>query len=182
MIPDALREQLQLLLEHQPMIKQIISHLPRDLQRVAGTPEGLLALLLTAAVGLLVLLALAGSSKGKKGSSIVLAGPMNAGKSTLYYQLVDGSQHNGLVASMEQNAGGAALCSVASKASSSIRSKKKRVLLRFVQYNGSVVSYCEPNQSSLGMPLLLLFRSASCLALTSQATFCCNEPKRYVYN
>jgi hypothetical protein len=88
------------------MIKQIISYLPGDLQRVAGTPEGLLALLLTAAVGLLVLLALAGSSKAKKGSSIVLAGPMNAGKSTLYYQLVDGSQHNGLVASMEQNTGG----------------------------------------------------------------------------
>lgn len=87
------------------MLKQIISYLPGDLQRVAGTPEGLLALLLTAAVGLLVLLALAGSSKSKKGSSILIAGPMNAGKSTLYYQLADSSQHNGLVASMEQNTG-----------------------------------------------------------------------------
>jgi hypothetical protein len=106
MIPDALRQQLQLLLEHQPMLNQVIAYLPGDLQRLAGTPEGLLALLLTAAVGLLVLLALAGSSKAKKGSSVVLAGPMNAGKSTLYYQLVDGSQHNGLVASMEQNTGG----------------------------------------------------------------------------
>ncbi|KAF6254014.1 signal recognition particle receptor beta subunit-domain-containing protein [Scenedesmus sp. NREL 46B-D3] len=105
MIPDALRQQLQLLMEHQPMLKQIISYLPGDLQRVAGTPEGLLALLLTAAVGLLVLLALAGSSKSKKGSSILIAGPMNAGKSTLYYQLADSSQHNGLVASMEQNTG-----------------------------------------------------------------------------
>jgi hypothetical protein len=106
MIPDALRQQLQLLLEQQPIVKQIIAYLPSDLQRVAGTPEGLLALLLTAAVGVLVLLALAASSKSKKGSSIVIAGPMNAGKSTLYYQLVDGSQHNGLVASMEQNTGG----------------------------------------------------------------------------
>eukprot|EP00882_Tetradesmus_deserticola_P005053 GHRQ01005324.1.p1 GENE.GHRQ01005324.1~~GHRQ01005324.1.p1 ORF type:complete len:263 (+),score=91.32 GHRQ01005324.1:344-1132(+) len=105
MIPDALRQQLQLLMEHQPMLKQVISYLPGDLQRVAATPEGLLALLLTAAVGLLVLLALAGSTKSKKGSNILIAGPMNAGKSTLYYQLADGSQHNGLVASMEQNTG-----------------------------------------------------------------------------
>eukprot|EP00882_Tetradesmus_deserticola_P015169 GHRQ01016153.1.p1 GENE.GHRQ01016153.1~~GHRQ01016153.1.p1 ORF type:complete len:140 (+),score=26.86 GHRQ01016153.1:344-763(+) len=110
MIPDALRQQLQLLMEHQPMLKQVISYLPGDLQRVAATPEGLLALLLTAAVGLLVLLALAGSTKSKKGSNILIAGPMNAGKSTLYYQLADGSQHNGLVASMEQNTGGAVLC------------------------------------------------------------------------
>jgi hypothetical protein len=110
MIPDALRQQLQLLLEHQPMVKQIISYLPGDLQRVAGTPEGLLALLLTAAVGLLILLALTSSSKSKRGSSIVIAGPMNAGKSTLYYQLVDGSQHNGLVASMEQNTGRPLVC------------------------------------------------------------------------
>jgi hypothetical protein len=154
MIPDALREQLQLLLEHQPMVKQIISHLPGDMQRVAGTPEGLLALLLTAAVGLLVLLALARSSKAKKGSSIVLAGPMNAGKSTLYYQLVDGSQHNGLVASMEQNTGGAALCSVAAKQAAAYAAKKS-VLLRFVQYIRSVVLYCASNQYLLGMPLLL---------------------------
>lgn len=120
MIPDALRQQLQLLLEHQPIVKQIIQYLPSDLQRVAGTPEGLVALLLTAAVGLLVLLALAGTSKSKKGSSILLAGPMNAGKSTMYYQLVDGSQHNGLVASMEQNTGGTVCCTAACRMQSCV--------------------------------------------------------------
>lgn len=111
-LPEALREQLQLLLEHHPVISQLISYLPHDLRRVAATPEGFLALIVTAAVGVLVLLALTSSVKSKKGSSIIIAGPVNAGKSTLFYQLKDGTQHNGLVASMEQNT---AMCSIAGK-------------------------------------------------------------------
>lgn len=104
-LPQPLRAALQGLLDAQPDgVKQVVAHLPSDLQRVAQSPEGLLAILLSLALGALLLLAAAGGRRGKRGSTIVIAGPLNAGKSTLFYQLKDGSTHNGLVASMQENA------------------------------------------------------------------------------
>lgn len=109
-LPQPVHDQLQQLLEHSQM-QQALSYLPQDLQAAAQTPERLaVAILLTAALGLLLLLAL-GSGRKKGGSAVVLAGPVNSGKSTLFFQLRDGSDHNGLVASMQENSG---LCSTTS--------------------------------------------------------------------
>eukprot|EP00775_Hariotina_reticulata_P003523 gene3523-3793_t len=45
----------------------------------------------------------------KRGTTLIIAGPVNAGKTTLFYQLKDGSDHNGVVASMQENAAVCAL-------------------------------------------------------------------------
>lgn len=103
-LPEPVHDQLQQLLEHS-QLQQAIKFLPQDLQSAAQTPEGLaIAILLTVALGLLLLLAL-GSGKKKRGSYVVITGPVNSGKSTLFFQLRDGSEHNGVVASMQQNEG-----------------------------------------------------------------------------
>eukprot|EP00879_Flechtneria_rotunda_P005934 GHRR01006240.1.p1 GENE.GHRR01006240.1~~GHRR01006240.1.p1 ORF type:complete len:271 (+),score=67.33 GHRR01006240.1:329-1141(+) len=120
-LPEPL-QQLSVLLQHQPAaIRQLIAYLPQDLQKVAQTPEGLLAIIVTAAVGILCLFLLPVFSSRKKGNTIILAGPVNAGKTTLFLQLRDGTQHNGVVASMQDNA---AVCSVSpgkGKASKQVR-------------------------------------------------------------
>lgn len=109
-LPEAVRQQVQLFLEHQPAVQQLINYLPSDLRQVAQTPEGFVAIIVTVAVGVLCLLALLGRRK-KKGTSILLAGPVNAGKTTLFYQLKDGEKP-GVVASMQENT---AVCSVNGK-------------------------------------------------------------------
>lgn len=104
-LPEPVHDQLQQLIEDSHL-QGVLSYLPGDLQAVAQTPEGLVALLLTAALGLLLLLLALSSVSGKKrDSTVVLAGPVSSGKSTLFFQLRDGSDHNGLVASMQENSG-----------------------------------------------------------------------------
>lgn len=100
-LPAALRQQLQLFIEHQPAIQQLIAYLPSDLRQVAQTPEGFVAIIATVAVGILFLIALLVGRK-KRGNTVVLAGPVNAGKTTLFYQLKDGEKP-GVVASMQEN-------------------------------------------------------------------------------
>jgi signal recognition particle receptor subunit beta len=109
-LPEPVAEQLQELLDHSGT-QRALAYLPADLQAAASTPEGAAtALLLTLALGLLLLLALGGGrSRRRRSNTVVLAGPVNAGKSSLFFQLTDGSSHNGLVASMQENAGAAAL-------------------------------------------------------------------------
>lgn len=100
-IPEPVHEQLE----------QVFEHLPQDLQAAVQTPEGLLiAVLLTIALGFVLLPALGAGSK-KRGGYVLLAGPVNSGKSSLFFQLRDGSEHNGVVASMQQNEG---VCSLPS--------------------------------------------------------------------
>jgi signal recognition particle receptor subunit beta len=101
-LPEPVHQQLQQLLEHSEL-QRVLTYLPQDLQAAAQTPEGLaIAILLTVALGLLLVLVLT-SGKKQRGTAIVLAGPANSGKSTLFFQLRDGSQHNGFVASMQEN-------------------------------------------------------------------------------
>jgi len=109
-LPEPVHEQLQQLMDHSE-VQQLVTYLPHDLQAAAQTPEGFaIAIVLTLALGVLLLLAL-GSTKRKRSNTIVLAGPVNSGKSSLFFQLRDGSQHNGLVASIEPNSGSCNLSS-----------------------------------------------------------------------
>ncbi|PNH03471.1 Signal recognition particle receptor subunit beta [Tetrabaena socialis] len=62
-----------------------------------------IALLVVAATILILLFRLL--SGGKRGSVVLLVGPCNAGKTTLFYQLKDGTSHLGTVASMQENEG-----------------------------------------------------------------------------
>ncbi|KAF8063052.1 Srprb [Scenedesmus sp. PABB004] len=107
-LPEPLRAALEGLIAQQPL-HGLLAALPADLAAVAGTPEGLLAILLSLALGALCLLALAGGRRQRTGSTILLCGPAGGGKTTLFFTLVDGSTHNGVVASMRENAGTAAI-------------------------------------------------------------------------
>lgn len=103
-LPEPVHDHLQELLQHTELQKAL-KYLPQDLQEAAQTPEGLaIAICLTIALGLVLLLALT-SGRKKRNSNIVIAGPINSGKSTLFFHLKDGSDHNGLVASMQENSG-----------------------------------------------------------------------------
>jgi signal recognition particle receptor subunit beta len=109
-LPDSLRAQLAGAIERGLVPPGLAGQLPEALQPLLTTPEGL-ALLLGAALALLVLLAMVALSggRGPRGSTVVIAGPPNAGKTTLFFQLKDGSLHNGVVASMGDNAAAIAL-------------------------------------------------------------------------
>lgn len=99
LLPPGLKAQLQGLLEATGIEP---ASLPAPLQQLA-TPEGLVVI----ASILMLLLALvlaSGRRGGRRGSSVVIAGPPNAGKTTLFFQLKDGSLHNGVVASLGENA------------------------------------------------------------------------------
>lgn len=102
--PHHTKQPLQQLLQSSAAdVKQLLQFLPEDVQRVLATPEGQIALFLTAVLGVIALLWLLTSRRTQKGSTIVVAGPVNAGKTTLFYQLKDGTVHNGMVASMQEN-------------------------------------------------------------------------------
>jgi hypothetical protein len=96
-LPPAAKEQLEQLAGSQ---SAALAGLPAELQ----TPEGLALLLggLLLVVTLLLLTVIAASAGGKKKSrTVVITGPMNAGKTTLFYQLKDGQLKHELVASMQ---------------------------------------------------------------------------------
>jgi signal recognition particle receptor subunit beta len=61
-----------------------------------------IAIAVVVATILLVLIARS-LTGGSKGSSLVLAGPVNSGKTTLFLQLRDGTHHQGTVSSMQEN-------------------------------------------------------------------------------
>lgn len=99
-LPDGVRQQLQ---------QTIDSGLPEAAQQLPAellTPEGLVVIAIASLViGVLLLrLLLGGAGGSKRGSTVVIAGPPNSGKTTLFFQLKDGSLHNGVVASMGDNA------------------------------------------------------------------------------
>ncbi len=93
--------------DHPALIQQFLAHLPPDLAQALAqqSTEVLVALLVGVATLLLLLLWTLVAPKRRSGTLIVLAGPCNAGKTTLFYQLRDGSVHNGTVASMQENSG-----------------------------------------------------------------------------
>ncbi|KAG2494261.1 hypothetical protein HYH03_007616 [Edaphochlamys debaryana] len=67
-------------------------------------PEVFVAILVVA-VTLLLLVILKLASGGKRGNAVLLIGPCNGGKTTLFYRLKDGSTHLGTVSSMQENEG-----------------------------------------------------------------------------
>ncbi|KAI8463278.1 MAG: signal recognition particle receptor beta subunit-domain-containing protein [Monoraphidium minutum] len=100
LLPDGVKQQLQALLDGGLVPAGAAHHLPPELL----TPEGLVVAIFAAVLGLLLLLSILGRSGKKRGSTVVLAGPPNSGKTTLFFQLKDGDLHNGVVASMGENA------------------------------------------------------------------------------
>lgn len=104
LLPQAVREHLQGVIDSGLVPRSTLHTLPEDVQVLLSTPEGLVIVLFSVIVGFLLLLLLLLGPKGKKkGSTVVIAGPPNSGKTTLFYQLKDGSLHNGVVASMGEN-------------------------------------------------------------------------------
>lgn len=106
-LPAALRQPLETFLNDQPdAFKVVLSHLPTDLAQVLASPEGLLlAAISLLLVAVLVAGALGGSKRKSRSSSVLIAGPCGAGKTTLFMQLCRGGVHNGVVASMQENSG-----------------------------------------------------------------------------
>ena len=86
-------------------LRDLIRLLPADAQELLKQQPAVAVsiVVVLATILLFVLLRLLLGSKG--GSIVVIAGPCNAGKSCLFYQLKDGTVHNGMVASMEENEG-----------------------------------------------------------------------------
>ncbi|GBF88895.1 signal recognition particle receptor subunit beta-like [Raphidocelis subcapitata] len=104
LLPGALRDSLQASIDGGLVPRGLVRALPLHWQPLLSTPEGLVTLALLALGALLALLLLSGGRGGKRGSGVVIAGPPNSGKTTLFFQLRDGSLHNGVVASMADNA------------------------------------------------------------------------------
>ena len=114
-LPEPLVKALESVLDSvPPPAKEFVDTLPEPAKNLLTTPEGLFVVLLSLLLGFLLLLVVFSGGKGsKKGRTIVVAGPSNAGKTTLFFQLKDGSLHNGVVASMDENV---TICSVGTKA------------------------------------------------------------------
>lgn len=99
-----LAQQLQDALDAGLVPPGLVAYLPPPLQPLLTTPAGLL-LLITAVLGLLLALVVASlGRRRRRGATVVIAGPPNSGKTTLFFQLKDGTVHNGVVASMGENA------------------------------------------------------------------------------
>jgi signal recognition particle receptor subunit beta len=106
LLPPAAKQALQ------PLAAQLASSaesLPKDLQLILSTPEGLVLLFVSLLAGVALLALLVRPSSGSKRNTILLVGPSNAGKTALFYQLTDGEQHHGTVASMQENAATASI-------------------------------------------------------------------------
>lgn len=90
---------------HPDWLEALLAKLPAELasQLSAFQTEVLIASLVTAAITVVFVFYLVTRPKAGGGTTVVLAGPCNAGKTTLFYQLKDGSTHNGTVASMQEN-------------------------------------------------------------------------------
>ncbi|KXZ48414.1 hypothetical protein GPECTOR_28g821 [Gonium pectorale] len=75
-----------------------------DLPELLAQPEVQIAILVVAAT-ILLLLVLRIATGRKRGTAVLLVGPCNAGKTTLFYRLKDGTTALGTVASMQENDG-----------------------------------------------------------------------------
>ncbi len=76
----------------------------RSIEALLGQQEVQIAIAVVA-VSIVLLLIIRLASGGKRGSTVLLLGPCNAGKTTLFYRLKDGTTHLGTVASMQENEG-----------------------------------------------------------------------------
>lgn len=103
-LPGPVKVQLQAWIDAGLVPPGLVAQLPEPLRPVLASPEGLVLLLAAALILVLLLAALGRRGGSARGSTIVLAGPPNSGKTTLFFQLRDGSLHNGVVASMAENA------------------------------------------------------------------------------
>jgi signal recognition particle receptor subunit beta len=103
LLPDFVRVQLQSAIDGGLVPAGAVARLPEALQPLLTSPEGLAVVLLALACLLALLLALSGGGR-RRGNTVVIAGPPNSGKTTLFFQLKDGTVHNGVVASMGDNA------------------------------------------------------------------------------
>lgn len=100
-------ELLNAKMNHPDWLAQILAALPDGIKTPLETQQtevliALLVLLVTIAV---IVLSRLVAPKKASGSSVLIAGPCNAGKTMLFMQLRDGTTHNGTVASMQENSG-----------------------------------------------------------------------------
>lgn len=88
-------------------MQQLLAYVPEPYRGhlAAQPPEVVTALVVVLATLLLSIIYSFIRPKSKRGSVVLIAGPCNSGKTTLFYQLRDGSTHNGMVASMQENSG-----------------------------------------------------------------------------
>eukprot|EP00270_Netrium_digitus_P002859 TRINITY_DN13227_c0_g1_i4.p1 TRINITY_DN13227_c0_g1~~TRINITY_DN13227_c0_g1_i4.p1 ORF type:complete len:194 (+),score=44.73 TRINITY_DN13227_c0_g1_i4:54-635(+) len=86
----------------------LISNIATEISNNLGLAVAISALLVVLAA-LFTFLAVSFALRGSKRDAIVLLGPCGAGKTALYFQLRDGSTHEGTVSSMESNEGRFAL-------------------------------------------------------------------------
>eukprot|EP00270_Netrium_digitus_P002861 TRINITY_DN13227_c0_g1_i8.p1 TRINITY_DN13227_c0_g1~~TRINITY_DN13227_c0_g1_i8.p1 ORF type:complete len:134 (+),score=18.56 TRINITY_DN13227_c0_g1_i8:54-455(+) len=82
----------------------LISNIATEISNNLGLAVAISALLVVLAA-LFTFLAVSFALRGSKRDAIVLLGPCGAGKTALYFQLRDGSTHEGTVSSMESNEG-----------------------------------------------------------------------------
>jgi hypothetical protein len=93
---------------HPQFVQQLLDALPTDVAAALQSQptEVLVAVFVVLSLLLAFLLFSMLTRTGRKsGSLIVLAGPCNSGKTSLFLQLRDGSTHSGTVASMQENSG-----------------------------------------------------------------------------
>jgi signal recognition particle receptor subunit beta len=103
-LTDEVKQEIQHSIDEVIVASGLDQSLPSAWQPLLNTPEGLVLLAVSVLAGLVLLLLILRSGGRKRGSSVVIAGPPNSGKTTLFFQLKDGSVHNGVVASMGDNA------------------------------------------------------------------------------
>jgi signal recognition particle receptor subunit beta len=118
-LPQQVHQSLQQVLSGLPEpLLQHVEQLPPAVRPLLSTPEGLVVLLSLLVLLLVVVVASCSSPKSRGPKTIVVAGPSNSGKTTLFYQMRDGSLHNGVVASMQENS---ATCSIKHPKSGALR-------------------------------------------------------------
>lgn len=94
--------------------------LPDQLAQLLAGREVQVALLVVL-LTVLLLLVVKACGKGSKSNVVLLVGPCNAGKTTLFYALRDGTTHLGTVASMQENEDWCQIKNVAGKVVGSVR-------------------------------------------------------------
>lgn len=97
--------QAQQKIKEMPDIKQTLKEMPDIKQKIKETPKIQLYIAAAVVVVTIFFTLLLRLFKRKKSNTIVLAGLTGSGKTVLFYQLRDGSSHQGTVMSMDPNEG-----------------------------------------------------------------------------
>lgn len=95
--------------DHPQWLQDVLTKLPPQISIPLAVQKteliiALAVVLLTILISALLQILFAPRGR-KSGSAVIIAGPCNSGKTTLFLQLRDGTAHNGTVASMQENIG-----------------------------------------------------------------------------